>query len=317
MTPSIDVVVPTHDRWELTERCLRHLATQSAPHTAILVDNGSSDGTPETVRREFPDVHVIALPANRGFAAACNRGVAAGRGDVVVLLNNDVECTPAFIERLVAPIADDDSVGAVAGVLLQPESDCLDSVGLAADPTLAGFPRHQGRPAARAAEPSPRLAGPSGAAAAYRRRAWEDVGGLDEGVAFYLEDLDLALRLWSAGWRPAVALDAHAVHRGGASIGRRSASQRRQAGFSRAYFLRRYGLLRGRLAPRVLLTEVAVVTADALLERDFEALRGRLEGWRSAAVLPRRPPPPAEAIDDSIGLMQSLRLRRSALGSAG
>jgi GT2 family glycosyltransferase len=313
---SIDVVIPTYNGWELTQRCLHHLGRQTAPHTLIVADDGSTDGTPEAVRRGFPAARMVETGANLGFSVACNRGAAAGNGDVIVLLNNDVECRPDFLERLVAPLNGDAEVGSVGAVLLQPVNDVVDSVGLTADRTLAGFPRHHGRPIAEAGEPSPVLTGPSGGAGAYRRAAWDEVGGLDEGVSFYLEDLDLALRLRSAGWKPALALHAVALHRGGASIGPRSARQRRQAGFSRAYFLRRYGLLRSTAAARVLLTEAVVVTADGLLERDLEALRGRLAGWRAAAYRPRRPAPPPEAIDRSIGLRESLRLRRSAVGAS-
>jgi N-acetylglucosaminyl-diphospho-decaprenol L-rhamnosyltransferase len=315
VTLSIDVVVPTHNGRELTERCLQHLARQTVAHTVIVVDDGSSDGTAAAVRREFRAARVVETGANLGFSVACNRGAEAGDGDAIVLLNNDVECRQDFLERLVAPLAADAQVGSVAAVLLQPESELVDSVGLTADRTLAGFPRHHGRPIAEAGEPRPVLAGPSGGAGAYRRAAWEQAGGLDEGVSFYLEDLDLALRLRGTGWKPALALDALAVHRGAASIGARSGRQRRQAGFSRAYFLRRYGLLRGSAAARVLLTETTVVAADGLLERDLEALRGRLAGWRAAANRPRRPAPPAEAIDRSIGLRESLRLRRSAISA--
>jgi N-acetylglucosaminyl-diphospho-decaprenol L-rhamnosyltransferase len=315
MSLSIDVVIPTHNGWELTERCLQHLERQTAAHAVIVSDDGSSDGTPAAVRRDFPAARLVETGANLGFSVACNRGAAAGTGDVIVLLNSDVECRPDFLERLAAPLDGDAEVGSVAAVLLQPGDDLIDSVGLTADRTLAGFPRHHGQPIARAGEPSPVLTGPSGGAAAYRRTAWEDVGGLDEGVFFYLEDLDLALRLRCTGWKAAVALDALAVHRGAASIGVRSARQRRQAGFSRAYFLRRYGLLRGRVAARVLVTEATVVTADGLLRRDLEALRGRLAGWRAAADRPRRPAPPAEAIDRSIGLGESLRLRRDAVSA--
>ena len=313
MTLSVDVVVPTYDGWELTERCLGHLQQQTVPHTGIVADDGSTDGTPEAVFRHFPSARLVETGANRGFSVACNRGAEAGDGDVLVLLNNDVDCPHDFLERLVSPLAGDARTGSVAAVLLQPDTGLLDSVGLTADRTLAGFPRHHGRPFAEAAALRPVLTGPSGAAAAYRRSAWEHAGGLDESVFFYLEDLDLALRLRSAGWKAAVALDARAVHRSGASIGRRSARQRRLAGFSRAYFLRRYGLLRTRVAPRVVITEAGVVAADALLARDLHALRGRLEGWRAAANRPRRPAPPGEAIEHSIGVLQSFRLRRSAV----
>ncbi len=63
---------------------------------------------------------MVELGANLGFSAACNRGVRSGGGDVVVLLNNDVFCPPDFIERLVAPLEDDDALGSVAALLVEP-----------------------------------------------------------------------------------------------------------------------------------------------------------------------------------------------------
>src|SRR5437763_13361046 len=114
MNLSVDVVIPTYGNWKLTESCLAHLRAQTLPHLAIVADNGSDDGTPANLRAHFPDVRLVELGSNLGFAAACNRGVAAGEAEIVVLLNNDVECKPTFLEHLVAPFADD-RVGLVAG----------------------------------------------------------------------------------------------------------------------------------------------------------------------------------------------------------
>jgi N-acetylglucosaminyl-diphospho-decaprenol L-rhamnosyltransferase len=315
---SIDVVVPVYNGWELTKSCLAHLRLQTLPHTVIVCDNGSTDGTPERVGASFPDVRVIDLGANLGFAAACNRGVRAGGGEIIVLLNNDVDCRADFLERLVAPLRDDERIGSVAALLLKPGEGTIESFGLTADPTLAGYPRLRGLPARNAPAADPVLVGPSGAAAAFRRRAWDAVGGLDEGVFAYGEDVDLALRLRTAGWSTAAASDAVAIHRGSASAVTRSAWQRYQGGFSRGYFLRRYGVLRRRIALRALATEGIAVAGDALIfSHDLAALRGRVAGWRAARGLPRHGHPP-DAIDDDITFVKSLRLRLGVYsGDAG
>jgi N-acetylglucosaminyl-diphospho-decaprenol L-rhamnosyltransferase len=293
----IDVVVPLHNRWALTERCLQTLAAQTVAHNVIVVDNGSTDGTPKSVRAAFPHVHVVELRANAGFSAACNSGVRAGDGSIVVLLNNDVECSPDFLERLVVPLAEDESIGSVAALLLEPGEQRIESFGLAVDRTLAGYPRLRGRPSADAVASSPVLAGPTGAAAAYRRSAWEQVAGLDEGVFAYGEDVDLA---------------AVALHVGSATAGVRSPPQRYEGGFSRGYFLRRYGVLRTRAALRALATEALASGADALVySHDLAAVRGRVSGWRAAGGRPAYPPPPREAIDHTITFAESLRLRRA------
>jgi hypothetical protein len=78
--------------------------------------------------------------------------------------------------------------------------------------------------------------------------------------------------------------------------------------------LRRYGLLRGRGAPRTLATEAIVVLGDLAISRDLAALRGRLAGWRAGRLAPRLTRPPAEAIDRGIGFRDSLALRRGVYG---
>lgn len=309
MPVSIDVVIVTHNHYELTESCLRHLAAQSAEHRVFVVDNGSTDATPQRLRSDWPAVELERLDRNSGFARASNSGVAAGSGEVVVLLNNDVACDRDFLERLVAPFADA-SLGSVASLMLQPGGERIDSVGLAADVTLAGFPRLHGLPAACATDVRPVLAGPAGTAAAYRRRAWKQVGGLDEAIFTYMEDFDLALRLQSAGWHTGAAPDAVGVHLGSATHGHRSAWQRRNGGFGRGYLMRRYGALRTGSAPRALATEAVVVLGDIALSRDLSALRGRISGWSAGRRRPRAPRPPAAAIDAGIGFRESLVLRR-------
>lgn len=313
MTASIDVVIPAYNRWDLTSSCLRHLDAQTVAHRVIVVDNGSTDETREALRRDWPRVTVLQLDHNHPFTHAVNLGVDAGDGEYVVLLNNDVELRRDCLERLVAPLEADATVGSVAAVLLRPDERVIDSVGVTADVTLAGFPRLQGMAHEQAQDMQPLLTGPEGTAAAYRRTAWEQVGGLDESIVAYMEIVDLALRMRGAGWSSACALDAVGVHLGSATFGRRSVEQRRLAGFSRGYLLRRYGVLQSRFALRALFTETLVVAGDALMTRDLAALRGRFAGWRAARGLDARSRPPAEAIDGGISLRESLELRRGAV----
>ncbi len=312
--PAIDVVVPVYEHYKLTNSCLAHLASQSVAHRVIVVDDGSRDDSPERLRQEWPGVRMLQLESNGGYTRAVNHGVREGEGEYVVLLNNDVQPRPDCLERMIAPMQHDERVGSVAALMLAPgDRGAIDSFGVSADVTLAGFARMQGKPPGGIHAGGPALTGPEGTAGAYRRAAWEQVGGFDETISAYMEILDLALRLRSAGWSTAQAPDAVGVHLGSVTYGHRSPAQRRQAGFSRGYLLRRYGVLRRRAAPRALLTEALVVAADAVVCRDLQALRGRLEGWRAARGCERHPWPPEEAIDHSISLRDSLALRRGAL----
>jgi len=318
MPVTADVVVPVRNRWELTERCLEHLAAQTRAHALVVCDNGSSDGTRERLAAAFPHVRLVELGSNLGFPVACNRGASAGKADVVVLLNNDVECCPDFLERLLAPFELDVGLGSAAALLLDDSGETIESFGLTVDRTLAGYPRLRGSPAHEAQAERPLLVGPSGAAGAYRRGAWEAVGGLDEGVSFYGEDVDLALRLRAAGWSTTAVADAVAIHLGSASAGHRSGWQRYQGGFARGYFLRRHGLLRSRAALRALATEAIVVAGDSIIfSHDLTAPRSRVAGWRAAKGLPRTLRPAEVAVDPEIGFLDSLRLRRGIYGGGG
>lgn len=312
---SIDIAIVAYRRWDLTRSCLEHLARQTREHRVHVCDNGCDEGTAERVRAEFPQAHVVRLERNMPYALACNRAVAQGDGDVVVMMNNDVDARPDFLERLVAPLEGDQRVGSVAALLVRPGEQAIDSAGLVADRTLAGFPRWHGHHPSQARADDPGLTGPAGAAAAFRRAAWEQVGGLDETIIAYMEDLDLAVRLRTAGWAAAIALDAVAVHVGSATFGHRSPTSRRNGGFGRGYVLRRYGVLSSRAAMRALATEAVVVAGDLLISRDAQALRGRLAGWSAAAGRPRHSLPGPDVVDAEISFADSLRLRRG--GYAG
>ena len=283
----IDVVVPTYNRADLLRGCLEHLARQDVPHTAIVVDNGSADGTVEMVRAEFPDVVVIALPENLGFGRAVNRGAAAGDGDAVVLINNDVDVCDGFLRELVKPL-EDAHVGMVAGVLLRPDGVLVDAAGVVIDGGLGGYGYLVGDPVTWLDDPPAGLMGPCGGAAAYRRSAFDAAGGFDEELFAYSEDLDLALRLLAAGWGCAFAPAARGVHLGSATLGLRSVRQVQIGAWSRGYILGRY-----RVGPLWLATDALVALADAALLRSPVPLTQRVGGYRHGRALPARATPRA------------------------
>jgi GT2 family glycosyltransferase len=307
--PTIDVVVPVYGKWELTERCLATLAVQTVPHRVIVVDDAGPDDTVRRLRDGYPDVTVVPLDRNLGFAGACNRGIAAGTGSIVVLVNNDVEAEADLLERLVEPMVREPAVGSTSPLLLKPDGR-VDAFGICADVTMAGFVRYNGAtPAEATADASaPRLLGPYGAVAAYRRSALLQVGAFDEGITMYGEELDLALRLSADGWSTIAVGAARGVHLGGATSGRGSAQQRHRAGFGRGYLLRAYGVMRSRHAPRALITETIVCAGDLLLSRDLASAKGRLAGWRAGRGAESRPRA-IPGVDRRIGFVASLRLR--------
>jgi len=280
------IYIPNYDGERHLRRVLRSLEAQTRPAEVVLVDNGSTDDSLALVRREFPEVAIVAHGENLGFGRGLNRAIGERPADPLILLNNDVECEPRFVEAMLDV---GEGAEAVAGVLTQERApERIDSAGVVADRTLMGFDYLHGEPVSAAAAADDPL-GPTGGAALYRLAAFEALGGFDERIFLYYEDLDLALRMAAAGGRCRLAPEARAVHSYSASLGAGSAEKFARTGWSRGYMLRRYGVMsKPRLALRALACEVAICAGQLLADRTARGLAGRLRGWRDAAGLERR-----------------------------
>lgn len=303
------VYIPNFNGAERIGRALGSLRDQSRPVEVVVVDNGSSDNSLELLREEFPEVAVLALERNLGFGPALNRAIAEHRADPVILLNDDAEAGPRFVEALLDAAAE--GVQTVAGVLLQERApELIDSAGVVADRTLMGFDYLHGEPLAAATGAADPL-GPTGGAALYDRAAFEAVGGFDERIFLYYEDLDLALRMAAAGGRCRLAPGAAAVHAYSASLGAGSGRKFAHTGWSRGYMLRRYGVMSNpRLALRALACEGALCAGQLLMDRTAKGLGGRLRGWREGGALPARDVDSAPLLDLSVREALALRRRR-------
>ncbi len=305
------VYIPNFNGASRLGTALESLRGQSRPVDVVVADNGSSDGSQDLVRERFPEVDLLELGSNLGFGPALNRAVRERPSDPLILLNNDAVAAPGFVEALL----DSHATGAesVAGVLTQERApELIDSAGIVADRTLMGFDYLHGEPLGTLAGAADPL-GPTGGAALYSRRAFERVGGFDERIFLYYEDLDLALRLAAAGARCRLAPAATAVHAYSASLGAGSGAKYERTGWSRGYMLRRYGVMsRPRDAARVLATEGAIVAGQLLGDRTGAGLLGRLRGWRDGRSLSRRDAGAAPLLELSPRQALALRRRRRA-----
>jgi GT2 family glycosyltransferase len=305
------VYIPNFNGAAQLGRALRGLAAQTVPVEVVIADNGSSDDSLELARRELPEVRVVEIGRNVGFGPALNRAVAEHPAEALILLNNDAEPEPRFVEALLDGLGTE--VDSVAGVLLQERApELIDSAGVVADKTLMGFDHLHGEPASAAAT-APDPLGPTGGAALYRRAAFEAVGGFDERIFLYYEDLDLALRLAAAGGRCRLAPEARALHAYSASLGAASAAKYGRTGWSRGYMLRRYGVMRrpGK-ALRALACEGAIGAGQLLRDRTAAGLSGRWRGWRDGAGLERRDAGGAPLL--GLSAREALALRRQRRG---
>lgn len=213
------VVVPVWNGRSWLPGLLASLRAQTvAPVELIAVDNGSADGSREWLAEQAPEVRVLALGRNTGFACAANRGAREAIGDVVALVNTDVELAPDWLELGLAAMAE--GIGAVATKMVDlADPGVLYDAGdiLRRDGVCEQRGRFR-RDAGLWDEPGEVFAACAGAAL-YRREALLALGGFDERFFSYLEDVDLGLRLRLAGWRCAWEPRAVARHAGGGSAG--------------------------------------------------------------------------------------------------
>jgi len=200
--PRASVVIPHWNGRDHLDDCLTSLRRQTLTnHEVILVDNGSSDGSQEYIRTEYPEVRLLELGQNLGFTGACNAGYNASLGEFVCLLNNDTEADPNWLHVVVDTFERHPHVGIVATKMLL--FDQRDHFHTAGDYyRVNGIPGNRGvwqedRGQYDREEP---VFSACGGAAAYRRTMIEEIGFLDNAFFFSCEDVDLAWRAHLAGW---------------------------------------------------------------------------------------------------------------------
>ena len=212
------VVIVNWNHRHFLENCLAALLAQEYPRFDVtVVDNGSTDGSPDWVASRHPDVHLIGFPDNRGFARAFNHGAGRTDGEFVLSLNPDVTVRAGFILEMVRAVGRDQRIGAVAPRLLRAaDPTTLDSTGLLIDRRRCPYDRGQGKTDRGQYDALPYVFGACAAAALYRRAMLDDLASdgeyLDEDFFAYYEDADLAWRAQLRDWRCVYAPRAVATH---------------------------------------------------------------------------------------------------------
>jgi GT2 family glycosyltransferase len=245
--PRVSIIVLTFNALEHTRRCVASLLEHTdARHDLIFVDNGSTDGTVDwlgELTRSQPRVQVILNDANLGFAAGNNVGLAAARGDFMLLLNSDTVVTPGWLDRLLRPALADPRVG-----LVGPVTNNITGVQKLAEigyrtGTLDGLNAFAARHAAEHAGQTAPALWIVGFCLLIRREAVERLGGLDEiyGRGNY-EDTDYCLRAFLAGFRAVIAQDCFIHHVGSASFDDAGVDYPRQIAGNFEIFRRKWNL---------------------------------------------------------------------------
>jgi GT2 family glycosyltransferase len=217
--PEVSIIIVSWNAREYLIGCLMSLYEEDLPWAEIIVvDNGSSDGSPEAVEELFPEVRLIRSDENLGFAKANNIGIVASAGRYVCLINSDVVVLGGCLEVLKDQMDSDPSAGLVCPRVLNPDmtlqktcrrfpsikGSLLSAIGL----DSRNYMRHDSVMEAEAV---------SGCFMLVRRAAIDQAGLLDERFFFYAEDKDWCRRIRNSGWKIIYFPEAKAVHYGGSS----------------------------------------------------------------------------------------------------
>ena len=225
------LIISTWNGRHLLETCLpkalRAVAEAGGDHEVIVVDDASRDDTVAYVKREFPQVRLLALKRNLRFAGANNAGARIARGEYLVFLNNDMLVEPDFLEPLLRPFRDPGVFAVTAQIHMPPKyaggreiretglvrarfEDGLFVLRHEDLPASCGSPGLEAAPAAQ--EPVPVLYA-GGGSSAWRRDRFLQLGGFDRLFRpFYFEDLDVSYRAQKAGWKVVFAPGSQVVH---------------------------------------------------------------------------------------------------------
>lgn len=229
---SVSVVVVSWNAKNLLRMCLESICRGSsfAPSQVIVVDNCSTDGAPEMVAAEFPEVRLVRRGENGGYAIAVNEGIECCEGDYIAIVNSDIVVDRECLMRLQRFLEQNPKVGLVGPRLQKPDGTLDPTVrespnlrnslnsALGLNRLLPGSELFSG--AIRSADEHERPCRAeviSGALWFVRAIAIREVGLLDEGYFMYAEDLDWCRRFRDTGWEVAFCPDARAFHHHGGS----------------------------------------------------------------------------------------------------
>lgn len=261
--PEVSIIILNWNTREMLRECLTSIQLHSGDldMETIVVDNHSSDGSPEMVRQDFSNVVLLANQENVGFARGNNQGVAIAKGGFVLLLNSDALLTPGALQTLMDLARAKPKAGMVGARLLN--TDKTFQASFTPIPNLGreflilsglgrllfgrSYPSH-GAEAERGAQ---MVGYVEGACMLLPRPLYLEVGGLDEGYFMYAEDVDLCFAIQRHGYQVWYHPDAKVIHVGGGSSKNRKPQREADLYKSRIRFFRKYygnfqaGMLKG------------------------------------------------------------------------
>lgn len=241
----IFIVIPNWNGADFIAECLFSLAQQTLKAKVVVVDNGSVDKSIEIIESSFPDVHLIKLPKNTGFAGGVNTGIryALENGaEAIALFNNDAVAEPDWLIHLLQTMGGNEKRGIVSCKQMRSDKKYIDSTGDFYSIWGMPFPRGRNQlDEGQYDKPEELFSAPAGATL-YRAQLFEDIGLFDEIFFAYLEDVDISFRAQLAGWKVFYEPKAVVYHYVGATSSKLGS-------FSRYHFIKNFYMLYAKNMP--------------------------------------------------------------------
>lgn len=236
MSTALSVIIVNWNGRSLLERCLADLQNAiSAADQIVVVDNGSHDDSVAWVQHHYPDITLVTLPNNLGFAGGNNAALAHCQHEWLLLINNDAFVAPDAIDILKATAAHvAPNVGAISATLLfEHAPEYVASAGILMRQDGVALDRDMATLATQLPDHPYPVMGASGGAVLLRRAMIDDIGFFAADFFNYLEDVDLALRALLRGWHTIHCPSAHIRHIYSATSGQGSPFKQRLLGRNR------------------------------------------------------------------------------------
>lgn len=217
------VIIPNFNGKEYLRQCLLSLAKcQPSDFHTIVVDNGSTDGSVELLKEEFPQIETVLLSENTGFAPAVNIGLERTKTSFALLLNNDTTVEPDFVKQMEDALAQRKNAFSIsAKMVMMQDHTLLDGAGDLYCALGWAFALGKGKKAAEYYTKPARIFSSCGGAVIYRMDVLNEIGMFDENHFAYLEDVDIGYRAKIHGYENFYEPSATCYHAGSGFSGSR------------------------------------------------------------------------------------------------
>ncbi len=220
MKHNIAVVIPNFNGKDFVGKCLDSLQAQTHDVHIIVVDNGSSDGSAEFIKKNYPDIELIELPENTGFTGGVNTGIkkALEQGtNYILLFNSDAVADRNWAKELVEAAESHATAGIVTCKFMRSDRKHFDSTGDFYTTWGLPFPRGRNKVDSGQYDKAEYVFGATGGASLYKAECLKDIGLFDDTFFLYFEDVDISFRAQLKNWKVFYEPKAVAYHDVGAT----------------------------------------------------------------------------------------------------